>query len=108
MLKSRVQVLKDGYSLLSFSPRLALMYRALKRPGKDGRKDRIQCAYFGFDTEQQAKDFVSYLKRKYGEVRAGVREGDRLFDCAFEVKVWEFDHLMAVVYQCAEKTQAAA
>lgn len=108
MLKSRVRVLKDGYSFLSISPRLGLMYRALKRPGKGGRKDRIQCAYFGFESEQQANQFVGYLKQKYGEIRVGVRESDRLPAYAFEVKVWEFSELMAVVYQCAEKAQAAA
>ncbi len=107
-LRSKVRVLKDGYSFLSISPRLAMMYRALKRPGKGGRKDRIQCAYFGFDSEQQANQFVTYLKQQYGEVRAGVRESDRLPECAFEVKVWEFPQLLELIHRCAAKDHKAA
>jgi len=105
MVHSKVRALKDGYSLLSISPRLALMYRALKRPGKGGRRDRIQCAYFGFDSEEKANEFVRFLREKFGEIRAGVRESDRLSECAFEVKVSEFDHLLTIVLQCAKQQQ---
>jgi hypothetical protein len=108
MIRATVRPLKDGYSFISFSPRLAMMYRALKRPGKNDRKDKIQCAYFGFETEQQAKTFVTYLKEKHSSIRTGVREGERLSECAWEVKVWEFDGLLELIHQCARKAQQPA
>ena len=108
MIYSKVRNLKDGYCLLSISPRLALMYKALKRPGKGGRKDRIQCAYFGFKSEAEANYFLTYLHQQFGPVRAVVRESDRLPDCAWEVKAWEFEHLMKVVLCCANQPQKQA
>lgn len=107
MLRTRVTRLKDGFSLLLISPRLALMYKALKRAGRNGRKDRIQCAYFGFDTEAEAQAFADYLKNRFESARAVVRESDRLPECGWEVKVWEFPALMSVVLRCAEKPQLA-
>jgi hypothetical protein len=107
MIFTRVIPQKDGYSLLSISPRLALMYRVLKRPGKGGRRDRIQCAYFGFDTEEQAIKFAGYVQRNF-KTRVIPRESERLTECAYEVKVWEFDHLIRLVYQCVTKAQEAS
>lgn len=108
MIRTRVQPLKDGFSMLIVSPRLALCYRALKRPGKGGRKDRIQCGYFGFESEAEANTFANYLRSAYPNVRAVVREGDRLPECGWEVKVWEFAQLLQVVQQCAAKAAKAA
>ncbi|MBD2019246.1 hypothetical protein H6F43_03495 [Leptolyngbya sp. FACHB-36] len=105
-MTSKVRRLADGFSLLVLSPRLALMYRALKRPGRGGRMDRIQCGYFGFESEEQAQQFVTGIKRQFGEVRAAVRESDRLPNCAWEVKVWEFDGLLPLALQCAERSAA--
>ncbi|MEP0910882.1 hypothetical protein NDI45_08125 [Leptolyngbya sp. GB1-A1] len=115
MIRSKVAVLKDGYSMLNIHPRLSVCYRALKKPGKGGRKDKIQCAYFGFESEELAKRWVERVRYRYGiHVRAIIREGDRLTDCAYEVKVWEFDELVSLVLGCAyqlqkqEETNAAA
>jgi hypothetical protein len=104
MIITRVIPQKDGFSLLSVSARLALMYYVLKRPGKGGRKDRIQCAYFGFDDEQQADKFAAYVKQ-HCKTHAVSREAQRLIECSFEVKVSEFDGLMQLVEQCAAKAQ---
>lgn len=101
MLTSKIVRLKDRFSLLKINDRLALCYRALKRPGKGGRVDRIQCAYFGFNSEEEAVNFASYLREKF-QVRAIHRESDRLPESAFEVKVWEFDELLGVVRHCAQ------
>lgn len=106
MIRTRVIPLKDRYSFIEISPRLALMYRALARPGKKGRMHKIQCAYFGFGDELSAKNFAAWLNAKYG-ARAIARESDRL-DTAWEVKAWEFFDLLHVVHQCAEKEKAAA
>lgn len=102
MVKAKVCALKDGFALLCISPRLAVMYKALKRPGKGGRKDRLQCAYFGFESEEKANQFVVGLKRQFGEVRAVVRESDRLPQSAWEVKVWEFEGLLSLALHCAQ------
>lgn len=102
MVRAKVRTLKDGYAVLSISPRLALMYKALKRPGRGGRKDRIQCAYFGFESEEKANQFVEGLKRQFGEIRVVVRESDRLPESAWEVKVWEFEGLLSLALHCAQ------
>jgi hypothetical protein len=102
MIRTKIHVLQDGYAFLSVSPRLALMYRALKRPGKGGRKDRLQCAYFGFETEERAHQFVAGLKRRSGVIRVVVRGSDRLPESAWEVKVWEFEGLLAFALHCAQ------
>ncbi|MEP0923468.1 hypothetical protein [Leptolyngbya sp. ST-U4] len=107
MIRSKVAVLKDGYSMLNIHPRLSVCYRALKKPGKGGRKDKIQCAYFGFESEEIAAAWLSRIRRKYNtyDIRATVREGDRLTSCAYEVKVWEFDALLHLVLNCAHQLQ---
>ena len=102
MVRAKIYVLKDGYALLAVSPRLALMYKALKRPGKGGRKDRLQCAYFGFDTKDMANQFVAGLKRQSDASRVVVRESDRLPESAWEVKVWAFEGLLAFALHCAQ------
>lgn len=111
MIFAKVRPMGDGFSMLVISPRLALCYRALKKPGRGGRKDRIQCAYFGFDSQAAADRFAHYLKSKFLPFapRMVVRESDRLPECGWEVKVWEFDHLLPLVLECAEmSTQQAA
>jgi hypothetical protein len=80
------------------------MYYVLKRPGKGGRRDRIQCAYFGFDDEQKANRFAAYVKKHF-DTHAVSREAQRLTECSFEVKVSEFPGLMQLVYQCVAKAQ---
>ncbi|OLP19835.1 hypothetical protein BST81_03415 [Leptolyngbya sp. 'hensonii'] len=108
MIRTHIITLKDGFSLLQISPRLALMYKALKHPGKNGRRDRIQCAYFGFDSEQSAQEFVTWLRSHYSGIRCLARESDRLPECAFEVKVWEFDGLLALVSICTNRQVSQA
>lgn len=104
MAHTRITRLKDGYSLLSFSPRLALMYRALKKPGKGGRKDRIQCAYFGFESEAQARHFANYTRQQF-KTRAIARESDRLPESGWEVKVWHFEGLIDLALRCHAQSQ---
>jgi hypothetical protein len=108
MVYTRIIPGKNGFSQLQISSRLVLLYRALKRPGKNGRRDRIQCVYFGFDTEHQAAEFAYKLRAKHSQVRLVVREAERLLEVPYEVKVWEFDHLMHLVFTCAEKTKLEA
>jgi hypothetical protein len=94
----------------TISERLALCYKALKKPGKGGRKDRIQCAYFGFDSQERAEQFARYLKARFLPFapRLVIRESDRLSECAWEVKVWEFPALLEIVMECAVLTQQQA
>lgn len=103
MILTRIIPAKDGFSQIQISPRLALMYRALKRPGKGGRVDRLQCGYFGFDTEEAAISFTGRVQKKH-KARVFPREAERLVECAWEVKVWEFDGLLDLVLLCAAKS----
>jgi hypothetical protein len=107
MFRARCIPGKDGFSTLVLSPRLALMYRALKKPGKGGRRDRIQCAYFGFSTQEQAQHFTAYVQEQF-KARAMPRESDRLSECAWEVKVWEFDGLLDFALRCYARSQQQA
>lgn len=104
MVVAKIRPMADGFSMLVISPRLALCYKALKKPGRGGRKDRIQCAYFGFDSPKAADRFANYLRSKFLPFapRVLIRESDRLPACGWEVKVWEFEHLLAVVLECAD------
>ncbi len=97
----------DRFSILEVSPRLAICYQALSRPGKGGRKDKIQCAYFGFQEEKEAQEFAKFMKRQFLPFgpRLMVREPERLTECGWEVKVWEFPHLLEVILRCASKAE---
>jgi hypothetical protein len=106
MLRAKIIPSKDGFSLLSINPRLALMYRALKRPGKGGRRDRIQCAYFGFESEDKAKAFIASVNQKFPGLYPQLREPERLSEVAFEVKLREFPGLLALVLKCAAKHES--
>ncbi|NJO74181.1 MAG: hypothetical protein HC833_10760 [Leptolyngbyaceae cyanobacterium RM1_406_9] len=110
LVHTRVIPQADGFSLLSISDRIALMYRALKRPGKGGRKDRIQCGYFGFESQEKAQAWAEMIRNRYAEmqIRLVVRESDRLPECAFEVKVWEFEGLIPLTLCCAKSEKTAA
>lgn len=102
----------DGFSLLVFSDRLATMYRALKRPGKGGRKDYIVCFYFGgFSDQAEAEKFVAHLKQQLN-VYGFVREAQRVAG-PFEVKVPTgeseiTEKLLAVVRACLAKAADSA
>lgn len=89
--------------MLKIHDRIQLCYKAFKKQ-RNGRKDKIQCAYFGFETEEAAMKWLLFVKRRYStfDIRATVREGDRL-ECPFEVKVWEFPELMPLVFDCASR-----
>jgi hypothetical protein len=104
-IHTKVRVMGDGFAMLEINSRLALCYKALKKPGKGGRKDRIQCGYFGFDTEAQANFFADYLKQRFIPFgpRVHIRESDRLPDSAWEVKVWDFPQLLQLVHECHDK-----
>jgi hypothetical protein len=106
-IHTKVKVQGDGFSMLYISNRLALCYKALKKPGKGGRMDRIQCAYFGFNTEAECQQFTQFLKDKFFPFapRVLIRESDRLPECPWEVKVWEFPQLLEIVLKCHEQAQ---
>lgn len=102
LLYARCHRSQDGYSFISISPRLGFMYRALKKPGKGGRKDRIHTAYFGFDSEAEAAQFLAWLTTKHPTAKAMKREPERLA-CSHEIKVWEFDGLHQLILTCATR-----
>jgi hypothetical protein len=110
MIYTKCKPQGDRFSILEISPRLAICYQALARPGKGGRRDKIQCAYFGFETQEEAQQFASYMRKGFLPFgpRVLVREPERLTECGWEVKVWEFPHLLEVILKCANKQQQAS
>lgn len=109
-IHTKVKVAGDGFSILYINERLALCYKALKKPGKSGRMDRIQCGYFGFSTETECQQFCKFLRDKFFPFAPAmrIRESDRLPECPWEVKVQEFPHLLEVILKCAEQIQRQA
>jgi len=110
MIHTKIRPQGDGFSILSISPRLALCYKALKKPGKGGRMDRLQCGYVGFDSEQEAKMFAARLRHKLLPFAPfmSVRESDRLVDCAWEIKIGEYEGLLDLILSLASREQEAA
>lgn len=111
-LRAKCKPQSDGFALLVFSDRLAAMYRALKRPGRGGRKDYIVCFYFGgFSDQAEAEKFVAHLKQQLN-VYGFVREAQRVVG-PFEVKVPAgepeiTEKLLAVVRACLAKAPDSA
>jgi hypothetical protein len=97
MIRTIITPLKDRYSFVEVSDRIAFMYRALKRSSSDGRKDTIQCAYFGFEEESKAKKMAAWVRQKYPLSRCVVRESERLEHCLFEVKVFRFPEILDLI-----------
>ena len=98
--KYKVVSLGDRHSLIHLSDRVALITKALKRPGKDGRRARVVSAYFGFDTQDEAISFVARLRRQFPASYCKVRAGQRLGTAA-EVKVREFAGLERFTWEVA-------
>lgn len=107
MLRTKIRPQGDGFSILSISPRLALCYKALKKPGKNGRMDRLQCGYVGFDDKGEALQFAEWLRGKLLPFAplVRVRESDRLPECAWEVKIAEHDGLLDLFLTLAVREQ---
>ena len=98
--KYKVVSLGDRHALIHLSDRVALITKALKRPGKDGRRARVVSAYFGFDTQDEAISFVARLRRQFPASYCKVRAGQRLGTAA-EVKVREFAGLERFTWEVA-------
>ena len=109
MLRKKYKVVSLGerHSLIHLSDRVALITKALKRPGKDGRRARVVSAYFGFNTQDEAIAFVARLRRQFPSCYCKVRAGQRL-GTAIEVKVRAFDELERFAWELAATPAAAA
>ena len=99
-----VQPLQNNYSLVKLTDRVALITKALKRPGKGGRLARVQSGYFGFTNRTIANQFATAINQKYG-VDALVRTAKRLIGMEIEVKVRDFDGLEALAWEKAQKAE---
>ena len=107
-----VQPLQNNYCLVKLTDRVAIITKALKRKGKDGRRARVQAGYFGFSNRASANKFAAVVNEKFG-VDVIIRTPERLADVEIEVKVRAFDGLEELAWEKAKKTdeqerQAAA
>jgi len=101
----KVISLGDRHAFIKLSARVAVITQSLKRAGKGGRRARLVSAYFGFNTQDEAVEFVARLRRYFPSAYCQVRKGQRL-EAAFEVKVREFKGLEMFTWEVA--TPAAA
>lgn len=99
-----VQPLQNNYSLIKLTDRVALITKALKRPGKGGRMARVQAGYFGFTNRDAANTFAAVIHEKYG-VQVVIRSATRLIGMKVEVKIRDFDGLEALAWEKAQKAE---
>lgn len=83
----RVKLLGDGFAFVQLSKRVATITQILKRPGRDGRRARTVAAYFGFDSEAAAKQFLAQSRRSSPQIYGLVRFSQRL-ETPWEVKIF--------------------
>jgi len=105
--KYKVVPLGDRHSFIHLTNRVAVITKALKKPGKDGRRARVISAYFGFDTQDEALSFVARLRRQFPASYCQVRPAQRL-GTAIEVKVRQFEGLERFTWELATAPAIAA
>jgi len=98
--KYKVVSLGDRHALIHLSDRVAILTKALKRPGKNGRRARLISAYFGFNSQDEAIAFVAQLRRQFPNAYCQIRGAQRL-DAAVEVKVRQFEGLERFTWELA-------
>jgi len=82
-------------------PRVGVITKVLKRPGKNGRLARVQAAYFGFLSHTEASNFREYVTYHQLATFTELRVPKRLKGVTCEVKVWEMDE--SCIEQLAQK-----
>jgi hypothetical protein len=97
---------KDRYSLLRLGSRVVLNHYRLLKAGKGGRMERIHTAYIGFDTQEAAKKLRYAIDEKRPGAKIVLREGERLPDYAWELKIWEYPGIYDDMIQIANNIQA--
>ncbi len=93
-LKVQALCLEDRFTFFQMSPRVGVITKTLKRPGKNGRLARVQTAYFGFLSHAEASRFVQYITYYRLATFAELRTPKRLAGVSFEVKVRGMDEVM--------------
>ncbi|MBD2093527.1 hypothetical protein H6F67_27205 [Microcoleus sp. FACHB-1515] len=103
MHRYKVSLLSDRHAFIKISDRVAVITKALKRPGKNARRARLVAAYVGFDTQQQAIAFVNGIKRYLSKAYCQIRRSERLAT-AWEVKIRYFNEsaLETLIWSYAE------
>lgn len=109
MHRYKISLLSDRHAFIRISDRVAVITRALKRPGKGGRLARLVAAYVGFDSQQQAIAFVNGIKRYLGKTFCQIRRAERLTS-AWEVKIRYFNEaaLETLIWSYAENPAIVA
>jgi hypothetical protein len=97
---------KDGYSLLKLHDRVVLNHYRLKKAGKNGRMERIHTAYVGFSSQEAAQKLRFAIEEKRPGVKIIVREGERIPEYAWELKIWEYSGIYDDMIQIAHSIQA--
>lgn len=103
----KVTALADRHSFIKLSDRIAIITKALTRPGKNGRRARVVSAYFGFSSQDEAIAFITGLRRYFPKAFCQARPGQRLAT-AVEVKVRAFEGLERFTWELAAKPAIVA
>jgi hypothetical protein len=101
---------KDGFSVLMLTDRICLVHYRLKRPGKGGRRERIQAAYVGFNQINAARKLRESIEAKRPGAQTFIRESKRVLDYSWELKIQEYPGILEDVLAMLDsiKTRAEA
>ena len=103
--------LDERFGYVRMSARLGVVIKALDpRRTKDGRDRDLVAAYFGFETEFEARRFQQWAEKTWPQGErfvplTVVRVAQRT-ECGFEVKVSKFPALAELVRVAQEKEAA--
>ena len=97
---------KDRYSILRMGNRVVLNHYRLIKPGKGGRMERIHTAYIGFNRKEAARRLRFALEETRPGAKIIVREGERIPEYAWELKIWEYPGIYDDMIQIAHSIQA--
>lgn len=97
---------KAGYTLLRLHDRVVLNHYRLKKAGKNGRMERIHTAYVGFNSQEAAQKLRLAIEEKRPGAKIIIREGERIPDYAWELKLWEYPGIYDDMIQIAHSIQA--
>jgi hypothetical protein len=87
----KVTALADRHAFIKLTGRIAIIIKALQRPGKNGRRARVVAAYFGFNSQDEAIAFITGLRKYFPKAYCQARPGQRA--TAIEVKIRSFEGL---------------
>jgi hypothetical protein len=81
-----VRQMPDRHFFVTLNAKVEIITQSLLRAGKGGRKAKVIAAYFGFNSYDEANQFVHQTRSRFPAARIQVRQAKRL-GTTWEVKL---------------------